>query len=134
MRILRIALLAVALTLPGSDVLAAHAQRAPGWIGIGFEVKSGQQGDAAAVVTEVREGSPAAAAGIEVGDRLLTINDVSTAADFEYLADRLALRVEIASRSVSRGTGAASIWACAQRSVRAIFRCGRWTTRFPPIP
>jgi membrane-associated protease RseP (regulator of RpoE activity) len=95
MRILRISLLALALTLPGSDVLAAHAQRAPGWIGIGFEVKNGQQGagDAAAVVTEVRDGSPAAAAGVEVGDRLLTINDVSTAEDFEHLAERLALRV-----------------------------------------
>ncbi len=93
MRILRTSLLALALTLPGSAVLA---QRAPGWIGIGFEVKSAQQGAgdaAAAVVTEVRDGSPAAGAGIVVGDRLLTINDVSTAQDFEQLAERLALRV-----------------------------------------
>jgi membrane-associated protease RseP (regulator of RpoE activity) len=96
MRILRTSLLALALALPGSAVHAAHAQRAPGWIGIGFEVKSGPQtaGDpAAAVVTEVREGSPASAAGIEVGDRLLTINGVSTVGDFERLAERLALRV-----------------------------------------
>lgn len=95
MRILRTALLALVLTLPGSPAHAAHGQRAPGWIGIEFEVTSGQRaGDATtAVVTEVRGGSPAAAAGIEVGDRLLTINDVSTAAEFEHLAERLALRV-----------------------------------------
>lgn len=91
MSILRASVLALALSLPGSAVLA---QRAPGWIGIGFDVKEASgAGAAVAVVTEVSEGSPAQGAGIEVGDRLLTINGVSTAEDFENLAVRLALRV-----------------------------------------
>jgi len=92
MKLLRVSLLALALTLPGSAVLG---QRAPGWIGIGFEVKSPAPnvGAANAVVTEVRDGSPAADAGVAVGDVLLTINDVSAVQDFENLADRLALRV-----------------------------------------
>jgi hypothetical protein len=41
----------------------------------------------------VRADSPAAAAGIQVGDRLLEINDARTVAQFESLAERLALRV-----------------------------------------
>ncbi len=91
MNIVRASVLALALFLPGSAVLA---QRAPGWIGISFEVKAETgPGTAAAVVTEVRDGSPADGAGIEVGDRLLAINGVSTAGDFENLAERLALRV-----------------------------------------
>ena len=76
--LVRISLLAVALAVPGA---AAEAQRAPGWIGIGFEIWSERNGsDPSIVVTEVREGSPAATAGIEVGDRLLTINQARTAA------------------------------------------------------
>jgi membrane-associated protease RseP (regulator of RpoE activity) len=86
----RVPLLALALALSAT---AAEAQRAPGWIGIGFEVWSDDRGESSVTVTEVRDGSPAAAAGIEVGDRLLTINDARTAAEFENLAQRLALRV-----------------------------------------
>jgi membrane-associated protease RseP (regulator of RpoE activity) len=87
-------LVAAALLAPAA---AAGAQRAPGWIGIGFEIWSEQSGSGGAgtsvVVTEVREGSPAQAAGIEVGDRLLQINQARTANEFGNLADRLALRV-----------------------------------------
>jgi membrane-associated protease RseP (regulator of RpoE activity) len=86
----RVPLLALALALSAT---AAEAQRSPGWIGIGFEVWSDDRGESSVTVTEVRDGSPAAAAGIEVGDRLLTINDARTAAEFENLAQRLALRV-----------------------------------------
>ena len=86
-------LVAAAMLVPAG---AAGAQRAPGWIGIGFEVWSEQSGGGAAgtsvVVTEVLEGSPAQAAGIEVGDRLLQINQARTANDFGNLAQRLALR------------------------------------------
>lgn len=95
MRLFRNSLFALACVLAGSAG-ALQAQRAPGWIGIGFEVKSPDSSAGAsstAVVTEVRAGSPAAGAGIEVGDVLLSINDVSTARDFENLAERLALRV-----------------------------------------
>jgi membrane-associated protease RseP (regulator of RpoE activity) len=89
--ILRASVLALALSVPGSAVLA---QRTLGWIGIGFEVKAESgAGAAAALVTEVSEGSPAQGAGIQVGDRLLTINGVSTAQNFANLAERLALRV-----------------------------------------
>lgn len=90
-----LALLALALVMAG-PVSAAGPQRAAGWIGIGFEVKSAEatvDGAASTIVTEVRDGSPAAAAGILVGDRLLTINDVGTVEGFENLAERLALRV-----------------------------------------
>ncbi|MBM4185118.1 MAG: PDZ domain-containing protein, partial [Gemmatimonadetes bacterium] len=93
MKAVRFLLTALALATWTS---AAQAQRAPGWIGISFEVKSAETSSASvagAVVTEVRAGSPAAGAGIQVGDRLLTINEVSTAEDFENLAGRLALRV-----------------------------------------
>jgi len=91
-------LVAAAILVPAA---AAGAQRAPGWIGIGFEIWSEQSGSSAGsrtagtsvVVTEVREGSPAEAAGIEVGDRLLRINQARTADDFGNLAERLALRV-----------------------------------------
>jgi membrane-associated protease RseP (regulator of RpoE activity) len=86
----RVPVLALALALSAD---AAEAQRAPGWIGIGFEVWSDARGESRVTVTEVRDGSPAAAAGIEVGDRLLTINDARTAAEFENLGQRLALRV-----------------------------------------
>ncbi|MEQ1856748.1 MAG: PDZ domain-containing protein [Longimicrobiales bacterium] len=90
-----LALLALALVMAG-PVSAAGPQRAAGWIGIGFEVKSAETtvgGAPSTIVTEVRDGSPAAAAGILVGDRLLTINDVGTVEGFENLAERLALRV-----------------------------------------
>jgi membrane-associated protease RseP (regulator of RpoE activity) len=96
--LLRISIFAVAVGFP-LDVAAVHGQRAPGWIGIGFEVWSGdatldqRTARVNGIVTEVREGSPAANAGIEVGDRLLTINDASTADEFANLAERLALRV-----------------------------------------
>jgi S1-C subfamily serine protease len=93
MRALRASVLLLALVLPGSPLVA---QRAPGWIGIGFEVRSvdpAAGGAPTSVVTEVRAGSPAAAAGVEVGDRLITINGVDAAREFENLAERLALRV-----------------------------------------
>jgi membrane-associated protease RseP (regulator of RpoE activity) len=93
MKVFAAAVLALALLTPGG---AAEAQRTPGWIGIGFEVRSADaagSGFASAVVTEVREGSPAAGAGIEVGDRLITINGVSTVEEFGNLGERLALRV-----------------------------------------
>jgi membrane-associated protease RseP (regulator of RpoE activity) len=93
--LLPISLFAIALALP-DGAAAAHTQRAPGWIGIGFEVWSGEQVGSqrpSAIVTEVRDGSPAATAGIEVGDRLLAINGARTTDEFANLADRLALRV-----------------------------------------
>ncbi|MGE0157852.1 MAG: PDZ domain-containing protein [Gemmatimonadales bacterium] len=90
----RVSFVALALALSGAAPgTAAQPQRAPGWIGIGFELWTGDRGETSVIVTEVREDSPAAEAGIEVGDRLLTINDARTAAEFENLADRLALRV-----------------------------------------
>jgi membrane-associated protease RseP (regulator of RpoE activity) len=86
----RVSLLALALALSAT---AVEAQRSPGWIGIGFEVWSDDRGESSVIVTEVRDGSPAAAAGVQVGDRLVTINDARSAAEFENLAQRLALRV-----------------------------------------
>lgn len=64
--------------LPGpASAQVAPAASPRGWIGISFEMETVRQGSAerlVARVTDVVEGSPAAAAGVRVGDVLLTLN------------------------------------------------------------
>ncbi len=92
------ALSALLLLAVGSATLASpvRAQRGaqPGWIGISFEVRSPSSkavSSGGAIITDVHEGSPAAEAGIRIGDRLLAINDLRGADDFQNLGDRLHL-------------------------------------------
>jgi predicted metalloprotease with PDZ domain len=67
----------------------------PGWIGIAYEVSNEETGraeDARVWVTNVSRGSPADAAGIRVGDRLVAIDGIRGAAELKNLPARLRLR------------------------------------------
>ena len=60
-----------------AQVVGRAATPAPGWIGISYEAHTTSEGTGTrttAVITGVSEGSPAAAAGVEVGDVLVSIN------------------------------------------------------------
>jgi len=93
------ALSALLLLAVGSTALAkparAQGRAEPGWIGISFEVRSPSDkavSSGGAIITDVHDGSPASEAGIRIGDRLLAINDLRDADDFQNLGDRLRLR------------------------------------------
>jgi predicted metalloprotease with PDZ domain len=65
-----------------------------GWIGISFQVDSDRWGRPSAVlITDVSSGSPADEAGLRPGDRLLAINELTTASAMSELSERLQLRV-----------------------------------------
>ena len=71
----------------------AHAQQAePGWIGISYEARSGRDGAARIVITDVRRGSPAESAGIRAGDRLVAIGDLTRAEQLMNVSKELDLR------------------------------------------
>lgn len=89
--LLLVALASAALAGPA----CAQRRGEPGWIGISFELRSPSDkavSSGGAVITDVHDGSPAAAAGIRIGDRLLAINDLRGEDDFQHLGDRLHLR------------------------------------------
>ncbi len=63
-----------------------------GWIGISFEVVEDDWGRAAAIrVIDVVPGSPAARAGVRVGDNILAINELDQAHELAELTRRLRL-------------------------------------------
>jgi hypothetical protein len=65
-------------------------ERAPGWIGISFEVSWDRRGRATDVeITDVRRNSPAEAAGLRAGDRLLAVNDLDRPSELARLRERL---------------------------------------------
>jgi membrane-associated protease RseP (regulator of RpoE activity) len=90
----------VAATLLGSFVQPTTAQsRASwmeadrGWIGISFEVVTDGWGRPEYVeITDVSAGSPARAAGLRRGDRLLAINELDRPSELAQLSERLHLR------------------------------------------
>lgn len=72
-------------------VSRAEAER--GWIGISFEVVTDGWGRADYVeITDVSDGSPARAAGLRRGDRLLSINELERPSELAQLSERLRLR------------------------------------------
>ena len=83
--------LALGIALLGSPVAAQD--RTPGWIGISFEVATNRRGRVTEVlITEVNRGSPAEAAGLQIGDRLLAVNDLNGPDELRNLVQRLELR------------------------------------------
>lgn len=65
----------------------------PGWIGISFDVSGDRSGRAVEVViVEVRPGSPAEAAGLRAGDRVVSINDLDSPSELASLSERLHLK------------------------------------------
>ena len=77
------------LALAGS----AHAQEGQrGWIGISYEARSSRGGAPRVVITEVRRGSPAEAAGIRAGDRLVAIENLTRADELMNVSKELDLR------------------------------------------
>lgn len=102
-------LVVVALAALGTAVAAAPASAqstGPGWIGITFDVSYDRRGRAAAVViTEVVDGSPASAAGLRRGDRLLAVNTLDSPAELAELRERLRPRVGDAVRIVVQRDG-----------------------------
>lgn len=84
---------AIALAVSGLGGPLAAQSSAPGWIGISFEVTGNRWGRAERVViTDVNRGSPAQAAGIEVGDRLVSINELRRPDELNEITERLHLR------------------------------------------
>lgn len=83
--------LAVGVALLGAP--AAAQQRPTGWIGISLQFSTDQRGRTTDVlITDVSEGSPAEAAGVMAGDRLLAVNDLESPSQLRNLAQRLRLR------------------------------------------
>ena len=60
-----------------------------GWVGISYSLDFGSDGRQRVIVTEVRDGSPAEVAGIDVGDELLSLNGVGAATNFGNLPLRI---------------------------------------------
>ena len=67
----------------------ANKMKSSGWVGVELEVNKAK---GTYTVQKVLRESPAEAAGIRAGDRLLAINDVRRADEFRDLAERLRLR------------------------------------------
>lgn len=59
---------------------APEGRAGRGWVGISYDLRADARGTVVVYVTEVADGSPAAEAGVQVGDRILSINgrDAST--------------------------------------------------------
>ena len=68
------------------------AASTPGWIGISFDVLSDDSGRSTdVIISDVSPGSPAQRAGIRPGDRVLSINELSSTRELASLSDRLHL-------------------------------------------
>jgi len=83
--------LALALLALGAPARAQSDR--PGWIGISYEARASRDGSTRIVITDVRRGSPAEAAGIRPGDRLVSIEDLESADALMHVSRRLDLRV-----------------------------------------
>ena len=105
MKITRILLATIVLAAAAApaqaqrDVVVTQARR--GWLGFSYEDAATRGARARIVVREVVEGSPAQRAGLQVGDTLLTINDLQAT---ESLIASLALEPgEVVHLAVRRG-------------------------------
>jgi membrane-associated protease RseP (regulator of RpoE activity) len=105
MKITRIVLTTIVLAAAAApaqaqrDVGVTQARR--GWLGFSYEDAATRGARARIVVREVVEGSPAQRAGLQVGDTLLTINDLQAT---ESLIASLALEPgEVVHLAVRRG-------------------------------
>ncbi|HET9950042.1 MAG TPA: PDZ domain-containing protein [Longimicrobiales bacterium] len=87
-RLCSLAALALATAVAGP---AAAQRTAPGWIGISYEIRPGTGGAPLVVVTGVQPESPAGRAGVEPGDRILAIGELSGASELAELSARLHL-------------------------------------------
>jgi predicted metalloprotease with PDZ domain len=75
----------------------------PGWIGISYEARAGRDGATRVVITDVRRGSPAEAAGIRPGDRLVSIEDLESTDALMNVSRRLDLRAgQVVDMTVQR--------------------------------
>lgn len=80
-----------ALTLELLALPAQGQERAPGWIGISFEITNDRTG-ADVLIADVVVGSPAQEAGLRAGDRLLAVNELDRPSEMRELSQRLRIR------------------------------------------
>ncbi|MDH3270448.1 MAG: PDZ domain-containing protein [Gemmatimonadota bacterium] len=84
-----------AVSVPGLDAQEQSTrQRAErGWIGVSFELTGNRRERAPVIlITDVSAGSPAQAAGLRAGDRVLAINEVRRPEELASLSEILQLR------------------------------------------
>ena len=99
-------LLALGLVSPLDGQQRARNRAGPGWIGISYDVDYDRRGRATRVtITEVSAGSPAQEAGLRVGDRLVSVNDLDRASELAELPQRLRPRAGDRVRMVVRRDG-----------------------------
>ncbi len=73
-------------------VVTTTSEARTGWIGISFATMLDEQGQSVAVViTQVSPNSPAAAAGVRAGDRLLAVNELRGPEELSELSRRLVI-------------------------------------------
>ena len=83
----------VATPATGQDTPAKAGVSNRGWIGVSFQLTGeGTAPPDAIVITDVRQGSPAAAAGLRPGDRVVAINELRTPRELAALPERLRIR------------------------------------------
>jgi membrane-associated protease RseP (regulator of RpoE activity) len=84
----------LAALAPALDAQSSESRRRGerGWIGVSFEVIGDRRGGTYFEIMEVRSGSPAEAAGLRRGDRVLAINELDSPQELATLTERLDLR------------------------------------------